>query len=105
VVLKCALKRTLEAAKAPYRFCPQIRLLICLQKAPPSERDKFAGFAFNRHARLIADLLDAAGQRRCSAQTLDRRTLQMEIVSGSAGPSMAATSRPICDTVATNAAS
>jgi hypothetical protein len=37
--------------------------LICLQKAPPSERDKFADLAFDRHARVIGDPLAATGQR------------------------------------------
>jgi len=37
--------------------------LICLQKASPSERDEFAGLGFDRHARIIGDLLAAAGQR------------------------------------------
>ena len=37
--------------------------MICLQKASPSERDEFAGLGFDRHARIIVDLLAAAGQR------------------------------------------
>ena len=39
------LKRTLGAAKAPYRFCSQIRLLICLQNAVPCERDNICRYS------------------------------------------------------------